>query len=200
MKAGISNIWLLGMIAVFIFIFSAYVIISVNYTKSFKMKNEILSIIERGKGMTGTGCKSGWCMGKTQASELGSGDIHVGPATFQAVNIYLLGNAYNATGYCPDEVEESGCWYGVTSLDKFEYEYPAKKDTRYYYCFSKFRKGTGKTNKFTKYYYKVRLFYKMEIASILSFLSVRVDGKTAEIVDVQDIDSSGNSVLKVCTE
>ncbi len=205
MKAGISNIWLLGMIAVFIFIFSTYVIISVNYTKSFKMKNEVLSIIERGKGMTGTQQKntvSGWAMGKGDTSRIVPGaPIHKDPATFQAVNIYLLGSAYNAMGTCPEE-PDINCWYGVTSLDKFDFDYPAQKGKKYYYCFSKFRKGASgdPINKYTRYYYKVRLFYKMEFISLLTFWSVRVDGKTAEIVDVQDVDSSGNSIVKVCYE
>ena len=52
MKQGIANIWLLGMIVVFIAMFSAYIAITVNYTKSFKMKNEMLSIIEKHHGVT----------------------------------------------------------------------------------------------------------------------------------------------------
>ncbi len=201
MKAGISNIWLLGMIAIFIFIFSAYVIISVNYTKSFKMKNEVLSIIERGKGFTGLNGGS-TAMGTDMSSKIVPGKHVKGQvATFQTINIYLLGNAYQATGYCPTEEDETDCWYGVTSLDNFEYEYPAKANTRYYYCFAKFRKGNdAQTNKYTRYFYKVRLFYKMEFAAIMSFLSVKVDGKTADIVDVQDINSSGTSTLKVCKD
>ena len=51
------------------------------------------------------------------------------------------------------EEDETDCWYGVTSLDKFEYEYPAKANTRYYYCFAKFRKGSdAQTNKYTRYF------------------------------------------------
>ena len=46
MKGSIGNIWLVGIVITFIFIFSAYITVTMNYSKTFKYKNEILSIIE----------------------------------------------------------------------------------------------------------------------------------------------------------
>ena len=195
MKAGISNIWLLGMIAIFIFLFSCYIIISVNYTKSFKMKNEILNIIEKGKGITtggstsgsvtnaGTkGCKSSLDAGKTVTCNVPS---------FQTINIYLMGNAYTAKGYCTPKKGET--WYGVKDLETISIDTitSSKKDTKYYYCFAKYRYGERThlgDGKNRAYFYKVKLFYKMELPVIENWLSVKVEGDSAAIFDVQDGD------------
>ena len=190
MKAGISNIWLLGMIATFIFLFSCYVIISVNYTKSFKMKNEILTIIEKSKGMTGLGTTSA---GQTCHSKFGFGDVTCKVPAFQTINIYLRGNAYTAMGYCPKDSDDElydDRWYGVLSLDDNTYE-RAVEGTKYYYCFAKYQyrlagdPNAPLSNTLSSTYYKVRLFYKMELPVLSEWLSIRVDGETGEIVDDQ---------------
>ncbi len=206
MKAGISNIWLLGMIMIFIFLFSCYVIISVNYTKSFKIKNEVLHIIEMKKGMTiGSGASKGQSIDNFNG-KLYTCDSILHPGTelkcnipaLQTINMYLLGNAYTAKGTCDAEGDEM---WGVDKLEvvSFEKVVPGKK---YYYCFAKYRYGaddvymTGgnkttnlaDTSKYINYFYRVRLFYKMELPVLQNWLSVRVEGETAPIVDVQDSD------------
>ena len=203
MKAGISNIWLLGMIAIFMFLFSCYIIISVNYTKSFKMKNEMLSIIERGKGITGlsgTGGVAGWTSGKAVDSTIVPGaTIITDIGSFRTMNLFLLGNAYDAQNYCPDGEDESfntvngdaasGCWYGVTSLREDTYEYPADPHKKYYYCFAKYgvpSNSSSLDNRYNQYYYRIRLFYKMEFPVLSDWLAVKVDGRTNQINDVQD--------------
>ena len=219
MKAGVSNIWLLGMIAIFMFLFSCYIIISVNYTKSFKMKNEMLSIIERGKGITGlsgTGGAAGWTSGKHASSTIVPGaDIIVDVGSFRTMNLFLLGNAYDAKNYCPDGEDEfvntvytdtggnpSNCWYGVTSLKEDTYEYPADPHTKYYYCCAKYgvpsnkaSDGSEQANRYNQYYYRIRLFYKMEFPVLSNWLAVKVDGRTNQINDVQD-----QSTLPACID
>ena len=45
MKNAISNVWLLGMVILFILLFSGYLAVSISYSKVFKIKNEVLTII-----------------------------------------------------------------------------------------------------------------------------------------------------------
>ena len=52
MKESIGGTWLLGFVLVFIVIFSAYLAVSINYTKAFKVKNRIINIIEENEGYT----------------------------------------------------------------------------------------------------------------------------------------------------
>ena len=169
------------------------------------MKNEVLSIIEKGKGITGLNGSGGvmaWTSGHDEDSSIPGVHEKVvkGVGSFRTINMYLRGHFYEAKNYCP---QDDGCnyWYGVTSLEGDTYEL-AKAKEKYYWCFAKFDIKTNSTafsNNYNRYFYKVRLFYKMEFPVLSNWIAVKVDGRTAEINDVQDGDkiSSCENALKV---
>lgn len=173
MKESISNVWLLGIIMFFILIFAAYIAVTVDYSQTFKLKNEVLSIIEKNKGFTdNVGSASG-------TSKIKSGEniqINVGAA--QTINLYLAAHAYTSRGYCPDETG----WYGISDL-VWNVSVPveaAQSGKKYYYCVAKYY--TGKSSDYYKsIYYRVRLFYKMEFPVLQDFFSIKVEGVTDEI-------------------
>lgn len=163
---------------VFILIFACYITITINYTASFKMKNEMLNIIEKHKGLV-----------DHQSNSTKDGR-HINAGSFQTINLYLRGNSYTAMGNCPNDGDN---WYGVTDIGvgtsditgNGKYE-SANPNTKYYYCFAKIDlssngKSKTKISQYSTIYYKIRLFYKFEIPVLSDFLSVRVDGSTDEI-------------------
>lgn len=196
MKQGIASVWLLALVIGFIFMFSAYITITLNYTASFKMKNEVLKIIEKKKGVTNY---SGQVVSSI-FSPAPSGTIKGKTGTIQTINVYLLGNAYSAMGYCPDPANETDSyessderWIGINKLDAETADWEwAVQGKKYYYCLTKLSYGKykGKARytdyKLVPYYYKVRMFYKFEIPALSDFFSVKVEGKTMEIIDTQD--------------
>lgn len=186
MKDSIANVWLLGIIISFILLFSAYIAITVDYSQTFKLKNEVLNIIEKNKGMTNRVGSTG-SDDKYRSKIKTSESIAINVGALQTINLYLAGNAYTAKGPCPDEAGVK--WYGVKSLD---YESSvasetAQKGVDYYYCFAKFKTGqanikyNNKSGTDSSIYYKVRLFYKMEFPVIQDFFEVKVEGITDEI-------------------
>lgn len=46
MREAIGGTWMLGVVVLFIVLFSAFLALSINYTKAFKVKNEIINMIE----------------------------------------------------------------------------------------------------------------------------------------------------------
>lgn len=50
MREAIGGTWIFGIVVTFIVLFSSYLAISVNYSKAFHVKNEIVSIIEKYEG------------------------------------------------------------------------------------------------------------------------------------------------------
>ena len=50
MRESIGGAWLFGIVAVFIFFFAAFLTYSINYTRAFNLKNEIINIIEKAEG------------------------------------------------------------------------------------------------------------------------------------------------------
>lgn len=52
MRESIGGAWLVGIVIVFVVLFTGYLALSVNYSKAFKVKNEIISLIEENEGLT----------------------------------------------------------------------------------------------------------------------------------------------------
>jgi hypothetical protein len=50
MRESIGGAWLFGIVAVFIFFFAAFLTYSINYTRAFNLKNEIINKIEKSQG------------------------------------------------------------------------------------------------------------------------------------------------------
>ncbi len=54
MREAIGGTWIFGIVITFIVLFSSYLAISVNYSKAFHVKNEMVSIIEKYEGFNST--------------------------------------------------------------------------------------------------------------------------------------------------
>lgn len=52
MREAIGSTWLIGIVITFIAIFSGFLAYSISYTKAFRVKNEIINIIEKNEGFT----------------------------------------------------------------------------------------------------------------------------------------------------
>ena len=52
MREAIGGTWLTGLVITFIVLFSGFLAYSINYTKAFRVKNEIINIIEKNEGYT----------------------------------------------------------------------------------------------------------------------------------------------------
>ena len=109
MRNSIGGTWILALMIVFISLFSAFIILMVNYSKTVKVKDEALNIIEKYEGLN--------------------------YQSIQILNDYLKFNAYTGRGTCT-KTSTRGI-YGAYSLDDYSLE-EAKGNTKYYYCVKKF--------------------------------------------------------------
>jgi len=201
MKSSIADVWLVGLVITFLFIFSAYITVTMNYSKAFKYKNEILTIIEKKKGITGdTGTTN-----KTSIKS-GVGNVKIPRSALGTINAFLSGSGYYTKGYCPTEsvygVTSGGkeIWYGVAELNFGSTSYKVEKITnttrgkKYFYCFSKKgrdddRAGSSPLSSCDNkqdipYYYDIVLFYKLDFPILGDLFTFRVDGTTADIYKV----------------
>ena len=112
MKEAFGGTWIMGFVVLFIVLFSAYLAVSVNYTRAFKVKNKIVNIIEENQGFNSK--------------------------TKERISEYLKESGYNTTqidssrctkenqtyqkgGYCISSVPaNNGMYWKVTSFIKFE--------------------------------------------------------------------------------
>lgn len=107
MRQSIGATWILQLVIVFMLIFVGFLALSINYTKAFRIKNEVLSIIEKYEGIS--------------SGEKGSIAI---------TNNYLRHNNYQTMGTC-----ESGS-YGVADLSNNTVIATSDR-SKYYYCVKK---------------------------------------------------------------
>lgn len=129
MREAIGGTWITQLVIGFMLIFVAFLALSLNYTKAFKIKNELLTIIEKREGITtGTG------------------------GTIDIINNYLKSNNYHVIKSC--EVNS----YGVTSLDSNAIELVTNSSKKYYYCISKI-KSPSNSNKGEVFYKVNVFFY-----------------------------------------
>lgn len=156
MRESIGTTWIFQLAITFTLLFAAYIALTINYSKSFKVKNEVLSIIERSEGLTNSGLNT--------------------------VNSYLLGSAYNQMGNCPTNDLDNN-WKGAKSLTSTSLE-DAQAGTKYYYCVAK-HQGYNTTYP-GRTFYNVRLFFKFDLPVIGQIFTFNVDGQTSEIDHVYD--------------
>ena len=174
MRESIGATWTMQIVIVFILFFVAFITLTINYTRAFKVKNEIISIIEREDGFT-----------------YSATTIKDGAGARELIASYLTNSGYSATGKCDVN------WVGVKSIaikDNNDY-YPnnyekiteENKDNKYYYCIQKVQVPVkGKTNPQlynynNRAYYKVRLFFKFSIPVFGDLTTFKVEGESLEV-------------------
>ena len=166
MKDSIGSVWLIGLMVTFIMLFVSYILVTVDYNRTYKMKNEVLSIIEKKHGMTNV-------TGRRETSAISSGFVTVDAGTLQTINVFLYGSGYHIKGQCP--TDDDATWYGVTDLNyNSTVNYVrANKNTNYYWCFAKYTIPNR-----NKSYYRVRIFFRMDFPVLGDILKYNVDGTT----------------------
>lgn len=136
MRQSIGGSWLIGLMVLFILLFAGYIILTIDYNKSVRVKNEAINLVEKYEGLN--------------------------EEAITLLNNYLKGTGYMTTGKCG---EQDGM-YGALSLEDNEleetvngqnYYYCIKKykgaNTSYYYQIALFYRFNlpvlGDTSKFT---------------------------------------------------
>lgn len=86
MRESIGGAWIMGIVVLFIVLFSSFLAVSINYTKAFRTKNKIISLIEQNEGLKMNDYSEG--------------------STLQQISDYLSNTVYNITedlsGRCED--------------------------------------------------------------------------------------------------
>lgn len=107
MRETIGSTWVFQLVIVFILLFASYLALTINYSKSFKVKNEVITIIEHSEGMTEDG--------------------------INLIGTYLTGSSYNTTGHC--ELGWFGAKSLEGTVNSIEVV--SSTTTNYYYCINK---------------------------------------------------------------
>lgn len=177
MREAIGSSMLLNIVIVIIGIISAFYISSIAYSKAFKVKNRIISVIERYDGA---------CFN----------DIDDNDSCYQAIEAELqdIGYSSNISADCEEITVDND----INSIKSVELVYPSHNyDGGHRYCVYKYSVCSGSGSKCNSYsnrltYYKVVTFMHFDIPVIHSFLEFPVSGETKTFYsDFKNINKRG---------
>jgi hypothetical protein len=163
MKESIGTTWIFTIVIAFIALFASYLAFSVNYSKSFRVKDGIVERINKHNGFN------------KQAVD----DINE-----------LLGTInYNARGDCYRWFDSNSTDESVDALATGDYHYAGVSGTdvsidsstrnqRFNYCVMRVMKPQSSRADIQSVYYKVIVFYSLQIGNITLGSQFRTTGET----------------------
>lgn len=143
MRQAIGSTWLMQLVIIFMLIFVAFLALSINYTKAFKTKNELVNMLEEREG-------------------IGSGED---TGALMLINNYLNYNNYSKRGRC--EADE----YGVSNLNNASLE-AVEEGNRYYYCVKKIPTGTDTLPDRARYQIRIFFNFSLPVIGDIFTFSV----------------------------
>lgn len=166
MKESIGGTWIFTIVIAFLALFTTFVSVSTNYSRIYKIKDEVLTALERNHG--------------------------INENSIATINAYMKGTGYSSTGKCPSD----RCWYGFkTSGDARSYHKIGTGEANYCITKYKVTSNSREENKIytdgpighpPSAYYGVVLFFKLEWPILRSVFSINITGETSMIYMVQD--------------
>ena len=159
MRQTIGGTLILQLMLVFILLFAAFIILTINYSRTVRVKNELIDMIEKYEGLN--------------SESIG------------LVNNYLYYTGQITQGICVEE--NTPGVYGATSLESTNLE-PARPGEKYYYCIRKYD-GANTTNYYQiAIFYKFNLpiignFGGFEIRGSTSNFQSHDDARYEDVVD-----------------
>ena len=155
MRESIGVLSIFSIVMTFIVLFVSYLAVSINYANAFRVKNNLISAIENREGIANT-------------------DVDV-------LNDLLVNQRYDTFGKCPTLNDLGGEWLSATRMLIGEYNGKARA------CIYKREVsssgGLGSNVKCPIAYYKVIVFFKMDLPVLGDLLSLPVKGDTRGVYD-----------------
>ncbi len=156
MRESIGMTWVFQIMLVFILLFAGFLAIYINFSKTYKIKNEVLNFIEKKEGMTD--------------------GIASNPGSIKLITNYLKTHNYGTTGVCPNDAG----WYGAKALNgNLSDLTEAIKGEKYYYCVRKVDSNDNKNP--NKVFYEVRVFFKFDLPVFGNLHTFSIEGETVDI-------------------
>ncbi len=152
MRESVGGVSLFGLVIALVLLFAGYISLSINYSKAYNVKNEIVNIIKNQGGVC-TDRSVGICYNFAEQISDYFGDV-----------------SYHSQGRCDSD------WYGYRRNG----ELIGKGAQNAAFCVKAIRLN-GNSELPNALYYQVKLFYQLDLPIIKSVFNLSVMGETARI-------------------
>lgn len=164
MREAIGGTWLFNLVIFFVLLFTGYMCLSINYSKAFSVKDKIITEIERNGGI----------------KDISNADKK--DKTINNIAKYLQEVGYRTTGNC------NGYDYGC-NREGICTSIASGSNSNYSYCLKEIKASDTYTNAkdgefiFVNYY-KVKVFYQLDLPVIRQLFNFSIKGDTKLLYDV----------------
>lgn len=156
MKEAIGGSWIYLIVLLFIGVFTCFVSVSTNYSRCYRIKDEIITTIEHYHG--------------------------INENTTNRINEYLRGIGYSSTGDCPSD---GTCWFRFDTSSSAPIGYGANANYCISKTSLKTKNDEGIVNGPIGHpesaYYKVTVFFRLDWPIFRQFFNIKITGETAII-------------------
>ena len=178
MRESFSGSYLLSISTVFIVLFAGFLAVSINYSRAFTVKNEIVSIIENAQGWRASSGSNASCSDEATSSECQI-------LQYLARAGYNINSTESSPVYCPDIYNDQ---YGNRAY---------ANQGGYCIKFVCTKEGTGRnsySDNTGSGYYVITSFVRIELPIIWTGINVPVTGQTMTLYHNNGtLDCSNNS-------
>lgn len=180
MKEAVGSIPLFQIVIVFVLLFTGYVSLSINHSKAYNIKNELINIIKN---------QGGVCTSNNAAEGSNCENFS------EQIRDYFKGQSYRGTGDCSklETAEDNVLWVGFNREGE-EIGANAKNAA---FCVRgiKARSGSELPNAL---YYQVKVFYQLDLPILGSAFQFSVGGETSRIYSPNECDEDSASTFTWC--
>lgn len=153
MKDAIGGTWLFQIVILFILLFTAYLCLSINKSKAYSIKDDIVNIIERHDG-------------SLDLSHSATGET---AETIKEITERLTEASYRTNGKCQEG------WYGFTR----DGESASGNGKNALYCIKKVVVRNGVQDELPEmYYFRIEVFYQLDLPVVNVVTSFKLHGDT----------------------
>ena len=157
MKEAIGGTWIFGIVITLVAFFTAFISFSLNYSRCYKVKNEMLSVIERNNG--------------------------INQDSITEINKYINSIGYSGTGKCEPQ-SNAACLVGFKKNDNTK-SFTSISTQEYNYCIEKMVMNKSGNSDLTgmpaSAYYHIRVFFTLDMPIVGNFFNLKVEGETSTI-------------------
>lgn len=170
MKEAVGGVSLFNIVIIFVLLFTGYISLSINYSKAYNVKNELLNIIKNQGGV----CTSGSSSGDDNCYNFAN-----------QIQDFFGETSYRSTGNC-NRGSETG-WIGYSRSGSL---LPDGKNASF--CVRGIRR-TDNRELPNSLYYQVKVFYQLDLPVINSIFEFSIFGETSRIYSPNECESDSSN-------
>lgn len=173
MKEAVGGISLFSIVIVFVILFTGYVSLSINYSKAYNVKNELINIIRNQGGV----CTSSYASSTDNCYNFQ-----------EQITDYFKETNYRSNGKC------SNGFIGYTKNGEL-----AESGVGAAFCVMGIP-ANGNSELPNALYYKVQVFWQLDIPIFSSIFNFRINGETARVYAPNECNGDYNGPYDWCTK